>query len=167
MALLKIISKIVPSSVREFQVFNTHSSAGRLSFFLWRFTNSICYHKPSKHFTIQYKHEYYYSGINRVEFRGYSFFTHSSHSITLTPSLSLHHSHSITLTPSLSLHHSHSTTLTPSLSLHHSPHHSHSITLTQGNIVLDQFHDPADLYAEIGSINRCAKVKTITELWSH
>ena len=147
--------------------------------------------KPSKHFTIQCKHEYYYSGINRVEFRGYSLFTHSSHSITLTPSLSLHHSHSITLTPSLSLHHSHSITLTPSLSLHHShsttltpslslhhshsitltpslsPHHSHSITPTQGNIVLDQFHDPADLYAEIGSINRCAKVKTITELWSH
>lgn len=37
--------------------------------------------------------------------------------------------------------------------------HKHSLLYYLGNIILDQFHEPADLYSEIGSINRCAKVE--------
>ena len=50
---------------------STQFFQGHFNTCFWKTTNLL----PNFHYTIQYKHEYYYSGINPVEFRGL-FFSH-------------------------------------------------------------------------------------------
>jgi len=43
--------------------------------------------------------------------------------------------------------------------------HKHTLVYHVANIVLDQYHDATDLYSDIGSVTRCAKVYTVHQLF--